>query len=93
MTTEGNGRITVSEDALRRILAEFKLELLSELKNYVSTVAFEALKAEVKELQMWRAGIAGQTAAKRQISATTATWAAIAVALAVGLAYVLTTHQ
>ena len=34
MSIDGSGsRITVSEDTLRRILAEFKLELIDELKR------------------------------------------------------------
>lgn len=86
----GNGRINVSEDKLRALFAEFKLQLLDELKNYVSATAFNALEARVKVVELWQAGVIGQTTARRQISTATAVWASIAVSALAALAYVLT---
>ena len=79
-------RITVSEDTLRRILAEFKLELLEELKNYVSVTAHAALESRVKILELWQAGVLGQTTARRQVSAGTLAWATLAVGAITALA-------
>lgn len=92
MSADANPRITVSEETLRAVLAEFKLDLLAELKNYVGTAAFSALETQVREIQLWRAGLVGQTTARRQVAATTVAWAGVAVALAVGLMYVLVAH-
>ena len=47
MTDPGNGRISVSEDKLRLLFAEFKLELVKELSAYATVAALEQFKLEV----------------------------------------------
>jgi hypothetical protein len=46
---ESGGRISVSEDKLRLLFAEFKLELVKELAAYATVVVFEGFKKEVTE--------------------------------------------
>ena len=53
------GRITVSEDRLRLVLAEFKLELVKELERFVSRSDHESLDNRVKTLEIWRATVSG----------------------------------
>lgn len=89
----GNGRISVSEDTLRRILAEFKLDLLNELKNYVSSEAFSALEGRVKTLELWQASVIGGLAERSRISKGTLAWAALAVAALGSLATVIWLHH
>lgn len=50
MTDQSNGRINVSEDKLRAILAEFKLELFGELRNYATQESLDALAVTVSAL-------------------------------------------
>jgi hypothetical protein len=47
MSTENGGRISVSEDKLRLLFAEFKLELVKELSAYATIVALEQFKQEI----------------------------------------------
>ena len=47
MTDPNNSRISVSEDKLRLLFAEFKLELVKELSSYATTAAVEKWKDEV----------------------------------------------
>ena len=49
MSSEGSngGRISVSEDKLRLLFAEFKLELLKELNAYATIVAVEKWQGEI----------------------------------------------
>jgi hypothetical protein len=47
--TDPNTRISVSEDKLRLLFAEFKLELVKELSAYATIVAFEQFKEEVSK--------------------------------------------
>ena len=89
ITDQPNGRINVSEDKLRAILAEFKLSLLDELKEYASIVAFNALEARVKTLELWQAGVVGSTSTRRQISLGALAWAALAVSALTALATVI----
>ncbi len=46
-----NGRINVSEDKLRAILAEFKLDLLTELQKYATTLSLSELAQGVSKLE------------------------------------------
>ena len=92
MSTDGNSRISVSEDRLRALFAEFKLELLDDLKNYVSLSAHNALEGRVKALELWQAGVLGQVAARRQVSAGTLAWATLAVATLTAFATFLWLH-
>jgi len=55
---DGNGhsRISVSEETLKRVLAEFKLELVKELQSYASRASVESLGREVQALREYVAG-------------------------------------
>jgi len=44
---ESGGRISVSEDKLRLLFAEFKLELVKELSAYATVVALDEFKRDV----------------------------------------------
>jgi len=44
---ESGGRISVSEDKLRLLFAEFKLELVKELSAYATIVALDEFKKDV----------------------------------------------
>lgn len=44
-------RISVSEDTLRRILAEFKLELFQELKKYASQPYVDSIEKRVSQIE------------------------------------------
>ena len=89
MSEPAPSRISVSEDRLRALFAEFKLDLLEELKSYVRIAAFEALDLRVRTLELWQAGVLGGTTAKKQIAASTIAWATLAVAALTALATVL----
>lgn len=89
MSSEPTTRISVSEDRLRALFAEFKLDLLEELKSYVRIAAFEALVSEVRTLQLWQAGVMGGVSAKRQVAASTIAWATLAVAALTALGTVV----
>lgn len=47
----GGGRISVSEDTLRRLLAEFKLELLGVLETYARAESVAMLAERVERLE------------------------------------------
>jgi len=47
MSSPEAGRISVSEDKLRLLFAEFKLELVKELSAYATVVALEQFKQDV----------------------------------------------
>lgn len=85
-------RITVSEDKIRALFAEFKLDLLAELKDYVSLVAFQALESRVKTLELWQASVIGGVAERRRFSSATLAWAAVAVAALGALATIVALH-
>jgi hypothetical protein len=49
VAAESNNRISVSEDRLRLLFAEFKLDLVKELGAYATVAALERWQAEVRD--------------------------------------------
>ena len=49
MSEPTNGRISVSEDKLRLLFAEFKLDLVKELAAYATVTSLEMFKKEVTD--------------------------------------------
>ena len=79
----------MSEETLRRILAEFKSEIVQELTKYATAAAHEALEGRVKALELWQATQTGAAAAKAGFSRATLAWASLAVAAMTALATVI----
>lgn len=50
-TGDTPSRISVSEDTMRRILAEFKLDLFTELQKYATTAVVDALTTRIGVLE------------------------------------------
>lgn len=79
----------VSEATLRLLLAEFKTELVTELKNYATTAAHEGLEARVKLLEIWQAALTGASGQRQKASLATLAWAGLAVSAMTALATVV----
>lgn len=86
---ETSGRLSMSEETLRRLLAEFKTELVEELKKYATVAAHEAVEARVRSLELWQASVTGAGLAKDKISRASIAWAGLAVAALTALATVI----
>ena len=90
MSELGNGsKITISEERLKLILADFKLELVKELANYASVVTVTAIDARLKMLELWQAQSQGVAQTKRAVSDRFLAWAALLVAAIGGLVYLV----
>jgi hypothetical protein len=76
-----NGRISISEDRLRAMFSEFKLELVKEFEKFATIAAFEMLDTRVKVLELWQAGIIGVAKERNDVSRRTIAWAGLIVAL------------
>lgn len=50
-STPNNSRISVSEDRLRLLFAEFKLDLLQQLSQYATTAAVEKQAERIRALE------------------------------------------
>jgi hypothetical protein len=50
-STPNNSRISVSEDRLRLLFAEFKLDLLQQLSQYATTAAVEKQSERIRALE------------------------------------------
>lgn len=50
-TPSNNSRISVSEDRLRLLFAEFKLDLLQQLSQYATTSAVEKQSERIRKLE------------------------------------------
>ena len=50
-TPSNNSRISVSEDRLRLLFAEFKLDLLQQLSQYATTAAVEKQSERIRALE------------------------------------------
>lgn len=48
--------LQVSEDKLRALFAEFKLDLLRELEKYATLASLNQLEQRVHTLELWKAG-------------------------------------
>lgn len=80
-TSDTNSRLTVSEDRIRALLAEFRLDLVNEFEKFATNAAMEMLDARVKILELWQANIVGQTTNQRRVSDRALAWAALTAAL------------
>jgi hypothetical protein len=87
LSTEGNGRLSVSEDKLRAILSDFRLELVKDMEKLATTAALDMLDARVKVLELWQAGIVAGSQTRQGISARALAWAALIVACVSALIY------
>lgn len=58
-------RIQVSEERLRQLFAEFKLELFRELEKYATAREVESLDQRVKTLELWQANQTGGTSERK----------------------------
>ena len=76
-----NGRLSVSEERIKLLLADFKLELVKEFEKFATTAALEMLDARVKVLELWQAGIVGIAKERNDVSRKTLAWAALIAAL------------
>ena len=82
MSDDGsNGRLSISEEKIKLLLADFKLELVKEFEKFATTAALEMLDARVKVLELWQAGIVGVARERNDVSRRTVAWAAVVVAL------------
>lgn len=99
MEETSNGRISVSEEKLRLMLADFKLELFKELSKYATTDALKTATAilshDISELarrqtvvELWRAAQEGSDQQGRRVSGAVVAWAAVAVSLAALCVYI-----
>jgi hypothetical protein len=60
--------VTVSEETLKRILAEFKVDLVKDLANYATITALEKVEREVELLKLWQAAQLGGAQEHKAIS-------------------------
>ena len=81
-----NGRLSVSEEKIKLLLADFKLELVKEFEKFATTAALEMLDARVKVLELWQAGIVGIAKERNDVSRRTLAYVGIAAALLGSLA-------
>lgn len=64
--SESNSRVSVSEDKLRLLFAEFKLELVKELSSYARSTDLEKWRDSFdKRLRLVEDNITGSTAISR----------------------------
>lgn len=62
-------RITVGEERLRQLFAEFKLELFELLGKKASQESHDALASRVSSLELWQAGLMASTTTREKITA------------------------
>lgn len=80
-----DGRLTVGEERLKQLFAEFKLDLLTELAKKATLEAHELLAHRVTQLELWQAAQVATESTKRQFSARQLAVAGLAIAVLVGL--------
>lgn len=80
-----DGRLTVGEERLRQLFAEFKLDLLTELAKKATVEAHDLLAHRVTQLELWQAAEVATQTTKQQFSGRQVALAALAIALVVGL--------
>ena len=87
-----DSRISVSEDKLRSMFAELKLDLFTKLQEYATIVALNAVEKRlddlrthneerIQSLERWRASQDGSAGEKRRIAGGTSVWVGILVAI------------
>lgn len=84
---ESGGRISVSEDKLKAVLSDFKLELVAEFDKFATKAALEMLDARVKLLELWQAGVIGERRERAGLSERALSLIALLVATMGALAY------
>ncbi len=80
--------VTASEETLKRLLAEFKVELVKELQHYATVVSVEKVEREVELLKIWQATQLGGATERRVISDRALAWVALLAALIGALTYI-----
>lgn len=97
-------RISVSEEKLRAILAEFKLELAEEFAKKAPLETVELLRRHMEELvnalssrllqiELWRAAREGANREKRDLNGRQLAWAALVAALVSSFATIAWLHH
>lgn len=76
-----DSRISFSEERLRQLFAEFKLELLTEFAKKADQVAHDLLATRVTHLELWQAAQVATEGTKDKISARQVAVAALLIAL------------
>jgi hypothetical protein len=69
-------RVSVSEEKLRRILAEERVWLVEELGKLSTRDAHDSLSKRVGDLELWKAARDAANATKREISSKQLAWLA-----------------
>ena len=106
MPETGDPRVVVvSEDKLRGLFAEFKLDLFTELQKYATLVALQAVEhrlddlreqiaERVGKLELWRANREGGGFMKQRISAGMVAWIGLTIStIATALTWYLSTRH
>lgn len=73
--------VTASEETLRRLLAEFKVELVKELQAYATVASVEKVGREVELLKIWQATQLGSSTQRKMFSDRALAWAAVFVSI------------
>lgn len=89
MAGESGSRMSVSEETLRRLFAEFESKVVQKLTEYATKAAHDALEGRVKSLELWQAAQTGASSARQGMSRAAITWAGLAVAALSALATVV----
>lgn len=89
MSSNGESRISVSEEKLELALAKFKNELVKEFQRFATTKALEEVAAQVKVLQLWQANVIGAGQNQRRVSDRALAYAGLLVGLATALATII----
>jgi hypothetical protein len=74
-------RVSVSEEKLRRILVEERMEIMRELAKLATTDAVNALAARVAILELWRAARDAANATKRELTSKQLAWLGVIAGL------------
>lgn len=83
--TEATRPITISEDRLRAVMAEFKNELFEKIDEKADKDSHDLLDHRVRVLELWQAGIVATETTKRDFSTRSLILVGLAVTLFVGL--------
>ena len=88
--------LTVSEEKLRTMFLEFKLELFTELAKYATAASLTDMAKHLEQraddnahrialLELWKAGSQGSVNARQKFSTALVAWVGIAVAAVTSL--------
>lgn len=90
---EASSRVSVSEEKLRRILAEERVYLVEQLQRLATRDAVTQIGARVTRLEMWRAAQDAARETKREISNRQFALATFFAALVGSLATLIWLHH